>query len=410
MLCMALNDYDTATQTKGKIMREVYIVDAKRTAVGSYLGSLTSLKAHELGASVIKSIIKTNNLPSDAIDEVILGQVLTGGQGQNPARQASINAGLDVKTPSFTVNKVCGSGLKAIALAFDSIALGHNELMIAGGQESMSTALHGALIRQNVRMGNVNFIDLMSYDGLTDAFSNVAMGITAENVSKKYNVTREDQDLFSLASQQKAAKAIKEGLFKDQIVPLEVKIKKELVQFTTDEFVRPDSSLESLAKLKPAFDQNGTVTAGNSSGINDGAAMLLLASEDALKKYNLKPIAKIVNHASAGVDPQIMGVAPAEAVKKLMTRTNFKVENLDLIEANEAFAAQAIAVNRLLNWDESKVNITGGSIAIGHPIGASGARVAVTLLHNMQRLNAKNGLASLCIGGGMGIAMRFELV
>ncbi len=389
-------------------MKDVYIVDAKRTGVGSYLGSLASFKAHELGSHVIKHIMTNNKLPSSSIDEVILGQVLTGGQGQNPARQASINAGLDVTTTATTINKVCGSGLKAITLGFDSIRLGDNDLVLAGGQESMSTAFHGALIRQNIRMGNVNFIDQMLYDGLTDAFSGAAMGITAENIAKKFSITREEQDEFACQSQMKATKAIIEGRFKDEIVPIEVKIKKDLINFAHDEFVRQNTTLEGLQKLKPAFLENGTVTAGNASGINDGAAILLLASEAALKKYNLKPIARIIAHASAGVEPSIMGIGPVEAVKKLLKKIDLNIASLDIIEANEAFASQSIAVNKLLEWDRSKVNINGGAIAIGHPIGASGARVTVTLLHNMIKNKVKKGLASLCIGGGMGIAIYCE--
>jgi acetyl-CoA C-acetyltransferase len=389
-------------------MREVFVIDATRTAVGNFMGSLSSFKASELGSHLIKNIISKHNLAPDSIDEVILGQVLASAQGQNPARQASINAGIDIKTPAYTINKVCGSGLKSIALAYDAIALGHSELVIAGGQESMSNAPHASLLRKAVKMGNAEMIDTMMQDGLVDAFSNVAMGITAENISKKYNILRDEQDEFALNSQLKASDAIKNGFFKSQIVPVEIKSKKETISFDSDEFVRHDSSKESLAKLRPAFDQNGTVTAGNSSGINDGAAVLLLASEDAVRKFNLKPIAKIINHASAGVDPQIMGIGPAEAVSKLIKKVNWNINDLDLVESNEAFAAQAIAVNKLLNWDTSKVNVTGGAIAIGHPIGASGVRISVTLLHNLKRLGKKKGLACLCIGGGMGIAMCFE--
>lgn len=389
-------------------MKKVYVVDAKRTAVGNFLGSLSNIKAHDLGSHLIKHLITTHKIPNDAIDEVIIGQVLTAGQGQNPARQAAINAGLDIKIPALSINKVCGSGLKAIALAFDSIALGQSDLVLAGGQESMSLTPHAALIRQGVKMGNAPMVDLMSNDGLTDAFGKYAMGITAENVAKKYSITREEQDQFSFESQKKAHEATKSGHFKSQIVPIEVKIKKDIVSFEIDEFIRGDSSLETLSKLKPVFEQDGTVTAGNASGINDGAALFLLASEEALKKYNLDPIALIVNHASAGVDPAIMGIGPYDSILKLTNKIGWKLDDIDLAEVNEAFAAQAFAVNKLLKWDTSKVNITGGSIAIGHPIGASGARIATTLLHNMKRLGAKKGLASLCIGGGMGIAMCFE--
>ena len=391
-------------------MKEVYIVDAKRTAVGSYLGSISTIKAHDLGCHLIKHILKENNIPNDAIDEIIIGQVLTSGQGQNPARQSAIKAGLDAKIPAFTINKVCGSGLKAIALGYNSIALGHSDLVIAGGQESMSTALHGSMIRQGVKMGDVKLIDLMSYDGLTDAFSGLAMGITAENISERYNISREEQDIFSWNSQMKASKAMTEGKFNSEIVPIEVKIKKESMEFAIDEFVKHNVSLDNLAKLRPAFKENGTVTAGNSSGINDGAALLMIASEEAIIKFNLTPIARIIGHASAGVKPEIMGIGPTEAVKKLLYKTGLSIDAFDLIEANEAFAAQAIAVNRILKWDMNKVNISGGSIAIGHPIGASGARITTTLIHNMKKTASKRGLATLCIGGGMGIAMNFEIV
>ncbi len=391
-------------------MNEVYVVLAKRTAIGSYLGSLSSLTATQLGEKLISHIMKTANLPDDAIDEVIIGQVLTAGQGQNPARQASIKAGLSNKTPAMTINKVCGSGLKSIALAYDSIALGYNNLVIAGGQESMSTAFHGALIRQNVRMGDIKLTDLMSFDGLTDAFSYKAMGVTAENVAEKYAITREEQDIFALDSQQKASNAITSGYFKAEILPIEQQTKKGLVEFAEDEFVKPQSTLENLAKLRTVFKENGTVTAGNASGINDGAAMLLLASEDAIKKFNLKPIARILGHAAAGVAPEIMGIAPASAVEKLLLKTKTKLDSIDLIEANEAFASPSVALNKLLGWNTDKVNITGGAIALGHPIGASGARIATTLIHNMLRKQERKGLATLCIGGGLGIAMSFELI
>ncbi|MDX1923686.1 MAG: acetyl-CoA C-acetyltransferase [Rickettsiaceae bacterium] len=389
-------------------MREVFVVDAKRTAVGSFLGSLAGFKAHELGAIVIEHLVKTHNLPSNAIDEVIIGQVLTGGQGQNPARHASVKGGIDISTPAFTINKVCGSGLKSIGLGFNSIALGEADLIIAGGQESMSTAPHGALVRQPQKMGDVSLVDFMIKDGLWDVFNNYHMGTTAENVAKKYGITREQQDEFALNSQTKASKAIKEGHFQSQIVPVDVKVKKDIVKFEVDEFVRSDTSLETLAKLRPAFDPSGTVTAGNASGINDGAAMFLLASKDAIEKYKLKPIAKIIGYASSGVDPAIMGIGPSEAVKKLLTKLNYTKKDIDFFELNEAFASQAIAVNKLLELDGNVVNLTGGAIAIGHPIGASGARIATTLIHNLIRLKAKRAIAALCIGGGMGIAMCFE--
>ncbi|MDX2050005.1 MAG: acetyl-CoA C-acetyltransferase [Rickettsiaceae bacterium] len=391
-------------------MKPVYIVDAKRTAVGSFLGSLQDFKAHELTVILLKHLLDLHKIPTNAIDEIIMGQVLSAGQGQNPARQASILSGIDIKTPAFTINKVCGSGLKAIALGFDSITLGDADLIIAGGHESMSSTPHGAVLRKGAKMGDISFTDFMMFDGLVDAFGNYSMGITAENIAEKYQITREEQDEFALISQQKASKAQKNGYFKSEIVKVPITKKKEQIEFAEDEFIRHDSSIESLSKLKPAFKKDGTVTAGNASGINDGSAILILASEAALKKYNLKPIAKMVAHASAGVDPAIMGIGPSEATKKLLRKINTNVDALELIESNEAFAAQSIAVNKLIGWDVSKVNISGGSIAIGHPIGASGARITTTLLHNMQRLKAKNGVATLCIGGGMGIAAYFERI
>jgi acetyl-CoA C-acetyltransferase len=389
-------------------MKEVFVVDAKRTAVGSFMGSLSKIPAHELGAIVIRNLLSRNQLDSGALDEVIMGQVITSGQGQNPARQAAIAAGIDVSVPAYTINKVCGSGLKSVALAFDSIRNGDADLIIAGGQENMSYTPHGIFMRSGVKYGSTDAIDLMAYDGLTDAFSKKPMGITAENVAKKYGITRDVQDEFAFLSQKKASEAINSGHFVNQIVPVKVINKKETIDFILDEFVRGDTSLEQLGKLRPAFDKEGSVTAGNASGINDGAAALLLASSDAVKKYNLNVIARVVSHAASGVEPEIMGIGPSRAVQKLMQKTNWKLQDLDIIESNEAFAAQALAVDKILEWDTSKVNVTGGSIAIGHPIGASGARVTVTLLHNMKRLGAKKALSTLCIGGGMGIAMCFE--
>ncbi len=389
-------------------MKEVYVVDAKRTAVGSFLGSLSGLKGHELGSIIINNLMASNKIHSEDLDEVIIGQVLTAGQGQNPARQAAVNAGIDFAVPAYNINKVCGSGLKAIALAFDSIALGRADLIIAGGQESMSNSLHGSLIRKGNKMGDMNINDLMLSDGLIDAFNKYHMGITAENVARKYNISRNSQDEFAYNSQVKASRASKAGYFKAEIVPVPIKVKKETASFHEDEFIRHDSDIAALTKLKPAFDASGTVTAANSSGINDGSAMFLLASEEAVKKYHLTPVAKILNHASAGVDPSIMGIGPATAVNKLLSKTYFNKNQIEIFELNEAFAAQAIAVNTLLEIDPARVNISGGAIAIGHPIGASGARIAVTLVHNMIRARAKHGVAGLCIGGGMGIAMSFE--
>ena len=390
--------------------KEVYIIDAKRSAIGNYLGAISKINASDLSAAVIKEILKQNKLDPSAVDEVILGQVLTAGQGQNPARRASINSGLPYHIPSYTINKVCGSAMQSIASAFDSISLGNADIIIAGGQENMSLAPHASLMRQAPKMGDIKFQDLMIYDGLTDVFSNKHMGITAENIAKKYGITREQQDEFALNSQKKASKASKDGLFKNEIVPIDLQTKKEIIKFEDDEFIKHDTKIQNLAKLKPAFDSDsGTVTAGNSSGINDGAAILMLASAEAIEKYNLKPLVRISGHASAGVDPDYMGLGPVEAVKKLNKKLDWRVSDLDLIEANEAFASQAIAVNNLLELDASKVNISGGGIALGHPIGASGARVTVTLVHNMLRLKANKTIATLCIGGGMGIAMGFEL-
>jgi acetyl-CoA C-acetyltransferase len=393
---------------------DVFVFAARRTPVGSYLGGLSSLQAHDLGKIVISDIMKSHSIPSTQIDEVILGQVLTGGACQNPARQSAINAGLGVNTPAFTLNKVCGSGLKAIAIGCDSIKLGNASLVLAGGQESMSCAMHSVLMRANqhfaTKLGDSKLIDMMVYDGLTDAFSKTHMGITAENVAKQFHITRAEQDEFALASQQKASIALSEGRFDNEIVPVEIASRKETIIISKDEFIKPQTTLDGLAKLKPAFDKDGTVTAGNASGINDGAAVLLLGSEEAGNLYGLSPIARVVSHASYGVEPHIMGIGPSVAIPKAIHKAGWTIDMVDLFEANEAFASQAIAVNRILEVDTSRVNVNGGAIAIGHPIGASGARIVVTLLHEMQKRSAKRGVAGLCIGGGMGIAMCFELV
>ncbi len=389
-------------------MREVFITHAKRTAVGSFLGSLSQIPAPALGASVIKAILNESKVDNKLINEVILGQVITGGSGQNPARQSAIKAGMDTSVPAVTINKVCGSGLKAVSIAANAIACKQADLIIAGGQENMSLGMHGTYIRGGKKFGDEKLIDFMMYDGLTDVFSGVAMGITAENIAKKFNISREMQDEFAVKSQAKAAAAQKTGRFKNEIVPIEVQIKKETKIFDYDEGVRGDSSLEVLSKLRPAFDPAGTVTAGNASTINDGAAAVLVASEEAVKKYNLNPIARIVSTGMCGVDPSIMGTGPVPAAKLALARAGWGVDDLDLIEANEAFAVQACYVNEQMKWDTSKVNVNGGAVAIGHPIGASGARVLVTLLHEMQKISAKKALATLCIGGGMGIAMCFE--
>ena len=389
-------------------MREVFITHAKRTAVGSFLGSLSQIPAPALGASVIKAILDESKVDNKLISEVILGQVITGGSGQNPARQAAIKAGIDTSVPAVTINKVCGSGLKAVSIAANAIACKQADLIIAGGQENMSLGMHGTYIRGGKKFGDEKLIDFMMYDGLTDVFSGVAMGITAENIAKKFNLSREMQDEFAVKSQAKAAAAQKNGRFKNEIVPIEIQIKKETKIFDYDEGIRGDSSLEVLSKLRPAFDPAGTVTAGNASTINDGAAAVLVASEEAVKKYNLNPIARIVSTGMCGVDPSIMGTGPVPASKLALLRAGWNIDNLDLIEANEAFAVQACYVNEQMKWDRSKVNVNGGAVAIGHPIGASGARVLVTLLHEMQKISAKKALATLCIGGGMGIAMCFE--
>lgn len=387
---------------------EVYITHAKRTAVGSFMGSLSTVSAVDLGSYVIKELLKISDIDPKLIGEVILGNVITGGLGQNPARQSLIKSGIPNAVPAMTVNKVCGSGLKAIALAAQSIMTGENDIVIAGGQENMSLASHALYVRAGVRMGQANMIDMMMYDGLTDVFSNSAMGITAENIAKQFNVSREMQDELAFYSQQKASTAKISGKFVDEIVPISVQRKKETILIDKDEFIKPETTIDTLAKLHPAFDKEGTVTAGNASGINDGAAAVMLVSAEALKRYNLEPIARIVSYASAGVDPSIMGTGPVPASKLALKKANWNINDLDLIEANEAFAAQSVYVNQALGWDISKVNVNGGSIAIGHPIGASGARIFVTLLHEIKRRKAKKAIATLCIGGGMGIAMCIE--
>lgn len=392
-------------------MKEVYITHAKRTAVGSFMGSLSTISAPHLGAEVIKAILGESKVPADSIDQVILGQVISGGSGQNPARQTLIHSGLPIQVPGMTINKVCGSGLKAVALAVSSIRAGEAELILAGGQENMSLGMHGGNFRAGTKFGDMKLTDFMMYDGLTDAFSGSLMGITAENIAKKFAITREVQDKFALNSQLKAARAQKEGKFKDEIVPIKIQRKKEEFIFDQDEGIRPDSTLEILSKLRPAFDPGGSVTAGNSSAINDGAACFLVASASAVKKYNLQPIARIVSHASVGVDPKVMGTGPVPASIKALAIAGWRVEDLSLVEANEAFAAQAQYVNQEMKWDTDIVNVNGGAIALGHPIGASGARILVTLLHEMKRRSVvKKALATLCIGGGMGIAMCLEKV
>jgi acetyl-CoA C-acetyltransferase len=343
-----------------------------------------------------------------SFNEVILGQVITGGSGQNPARQSSIYAGMPIELPAMTINKVCGSGLKAVALAANAIRVGEADLIIAGGQENMSLGMHGSYMRGGNKFGDTKLIDFMMYDGLTDVFSGEMMGITAENIASKFKISRQVQDQLALSSQLKAAKAQKEGKFKDEIVPIEVQLKKGNVIFAEDEGIRASSTIEGLGKLKPALKSDGIVTAGNSSTINDGAAGVIVASASAVKKYKLEPIARIISYAQYGVDPSIMGTGPVPASKSALVKAGWKVQDLDLIEANEAFAVQAEYVNQQMKWDIEKVNVNGGAIALGHPIGASGARVLVTLLHEMKRQQAKKGLTTLCIGGGMGIAMCLE--
>jgi len=389
-------------------MSEVVIVSAARTAIGSFLGGFATVPAPELGAEVIKANLTRSGVAGADISEVILGQVLTAAQGQNPARQAVIKAGLPVEVPALGINQVCGSGLRAVAMGAQAIVNGDSAIVIAGGQESMSLAQHATYMRAGVKMGNAALIDTMIHDGLWDIYNNYHMGITAENVAKKFGITRAEQDEFSAKSQQKAEAAINAGKFNDEIIPFTVKGRKGDVIVDKDEFPRAGTTAESLAGLRPAFDKEGTVTAGNASGINDGAAAVLLMSAAEAAKRGLKPLARIKAWSHAGVDPSIMGVGPIYATRKVLAKAGWNIGDLDLIEANEAFAAQAIAVNKELGWDTNKVNVNGGAIALGHPIGASGARVLVSLLHEMQKRDSKKGLATLCIGGGMGIALAVE--
>jgi len=387
---------------------DIVIVAAARTPVGSFNGSLASLPAHELGKIVLTAAMERAGLKPEDVNEVILGQVLTAAQGQNPARQASVNAGIPIETPAWGLNQVCGSGLRAVVAGAQQIALGASDIVIAGGQESMSQSVHAAHLRNGVKMGNLDMIDTMIKDGLWDAFNGYHMGNTAENVAKKWQITRDEQDKFAVASQNKAEAARKAGKFKDEIVPVTIKTRKGETVVDQDEYIREGATLEGVAKLRPAFDKEGTVTAGNASGINDGSAAVVLMTADEAKKRGLKPLARIASWAQAGVDPAIMGSGPIPASRKALEKAGWTAKDLDLVEANEAFAAQACAVNKDLGWDTDKVNVNGGAIAIGHPIGASGARVLVTLLHEMQKRDAKKGLTTLCIGGGMGIAMCVE--
>ena len=390
-------------------MDDVVIVAAGRTAVGKFGGSLAKIPASELGAHVIKGLMAQTGIDPNLIGEAILGQVLTAAVGQNAARQAVIKAGLPSSIPAFTINKVCGSGLKATHLAAQAIKCGDANIIIAGGQENMSASPHAMNgSRDGFRMGDFKMIDTMIVDGLWDVYNQYHMGITAENVAKKYEVTRAEQDEFALQSQLKAEAAQKAGKFKDEILPLEIANKKGTVVFDSDEYIKPGSTLESLTGLRPAFAKDGTVTAGNASGLNDGAAAVIMMSASQAKELGLKPLARIKAYASSGLDPAVMGMGPVSASRLCLKKAGWTHEELDLMEINEAFAAQAIAVNKEMGWDTSKINVNGGAIAIGHPIGASGARILVTLIHEMIRRDAKKGLAALCIGGGMGVALAIE--
>jgi acetyl-CoA C-acetyltransferase len=389
-------------------MEEVVIVSAARTPVGSFNGAFGSVPAHALGAEAIKAALERAKLEPSDIDEVILGQVLTAAQGQNPARQAARAAGVPDSATAFGINQVCGSGLRTVALAAQQIRTGESEIVVAGGQESMSQSTHAAYLRQGTKMGDLGLIDTMIKDGLWDAFNGYHMGTTAENVASKYQITRQQQDEFAASSQQKASAAQKAGKFKDEIAPVTIKGRKGDTMVAEDEYIRHDASAETMAKLRPAFSKDGTVTAGNASGINDGAAALVVMSAKEAERRGLKPLARIASFATAGVDPAVMGTGPIPSSRKALERAGWSAADLDLIEANEAFAAQACAVNKDMGWDIDRVNVNGGAIAIGHPIGASGARILTTLLHEMQRRDAKRGLATLCIGGGMGVAMCVE--
>jgi len=387
---------------------DIVIVGAARTPVGSFNGAFATLPAHELGAVAIKAALARAGVEAPQVSEVIMGQILTAGEGQNPARQASIAAGIPVESPAWAVNQLCGSGLRTVALGYQAILNGDSEIVVAGGQESMSMAPHCAHMRGGVKMGNFEMIDTMIKDGLWDAFNGYHMGNTAENVARQWQITRAQQDAFAVGSQNKAEAAQKSGRFKDEITPVTIKGRKGDVVVDADEYPKHGTTLEAIAKLRPAFNKEGTVTAANASGINDGAGAVVLMKASEAAKANRKVLARIVSWAHAGVDPAIMGTGPIPASRAALKKAGWKIEDLDLIEANEAFAAQACAVNKDLGWDTAKVNVNGGAIALGHPIGASGARVLITLLHEMEKRKARKGLATLCIGGGMGIAMCVE--
>jgi acetyl-CoA C-acetyltransferase len=387
---------------------DIVIVSAARTAVGSFNGALGAVSAHELGAVAIRAALERGGIDPARVSEAIMGQVLAAGHGQNPARQAALAAGLSVDTPAWMVNQVCGSGLRSVVLGYQALTSGDAEVIVAGGQESMTRSTHCAYLRSGVKMGGLEMVDTMIRDGLWDIFNGYHMGITAENVAEQWNISRDQQDAFAVVSQNKAEAARKAGRFAEEIVPVTVKTRKGDVVVDADEYIRAGTTLEALARLKPAFRKDGTVTAGNASGLNDGAAAVVLMKGSRAAAEGKTPLARIASWASVGVDPKIMGTGPIPSSRAALAKAGWTVDDLDLIEANEAFAAQACAVNKELGWDPSKVNVNGGAIAIGHPIGASGTRILVTLLHEMQRRNAKKGLATLCIGGGMGIAMCVE--
>src|SRR5688572_4516230 len=389
-------------------VKDIVIASAARTPVGSFNGAFATLPAHELGAVAIKGALERAGVASDEVQEVIMGQILTAAQGQNPARQAAMSAGVPKEATAWGLNQLCGSGLRAVAIGMQQIQTGDAEVIVSGGQESMSMAPHAAYLRAGVKMGDYSMVDTMLKDGLIDAFNGYHMGITAENVAKQWQITRQQQDEFAVASQNKAEAAQKAGRFKDEIVPVTVKTRKGDVVVSEDEYIRAGTTLDSVGKLRPAFDKEGTVTAANASGINDGGAAVVLMSAEDAERRGIEPLARIVSWATAGVDPAIMGTGPIPASRRALEKAGWSTSDLDLVEANEAFAAQACAVNKDLGWDPARVNVNGGAIALGHPIGASGARVLVTLLYEMQRRNAKKGLATLCIGGGMGIAMCVE--
>jgi acetyl-CoA C-acetyltransferase len=389
-------------------MTDVIIASGARTPVGSFNGGFANVPAHDLGTAAIKAALTRAQVDPAEVSEVILGQILTAAQGQNPGRQAAMKAGIPVETPAYLVNQLCGSGLRAVALGYQSIKNGDASIIVAGGQESMSLAPHAAHLRNGQKMGSLEFVDTMIKDGLMDAFHGIHMGITAENVAREFQITREEQDRFAVASQNKAEAARRNGRFKDEIVPVTVTERKGVRVVDQDEYIRDGATYESMSGLRPAFAKDGTVTAGNASGLNDGAAALVLMSAKDADTRRLTPLARIVSWASAGVDPKIMGTGPIPASRMALKKAGWNAGDLDLIESNEAFAAQACAVNRSLGWDSAKVNVNGGAIAIGHPIGASGGRILVTLLYEMQRRNAKKGIATMCIGGGMGIAVCVE--